>query len=545
MTAFRVSIFLAFAIIIGVPFALRPDAARDGNTAAGRTLVVITPHVPQIRTEFALAFDRWHRREHGEGVRIDYRVPGGTSEIVKQLESQYAAAAKAGFFDFADPANPTAAAGTIPFDVMFGGGSYDHTRVRDGVKVQVAGTERRIPMSIPAGFAPDILEGWFGDNSVGAQQLYDPGQYWIGTALSGFGIVYNADLYARLRLPAPTSFEDLTRPELMGLVVLADPRQSGSVTTTLDSILSNHGWDEGWRIIREMCANSRSFTNSATKPPIDVSAGEAAAGLAIDFYGRGQSQAVLARGQDPATARVGYVDPRGTVYIDADPISILRAGPSPDLARRFIEFLMTDEAQALWQFPAASDPASASNPIGAGGERMGPLRSELRRMPVRRAMYADATYRRAMIDGADPFELASKVKPAGWRSGIGIMMGAFAIDIAREQRDAWRALWTARRDPRFPADVREEMETLFYAFPETTLADGRVLAFTPETFKDVRGVWRDPAAQARCEIEYTAFHRRNYRRVVELAGRSAGDGRADDPAGVGAVPPNDSRADRR
>src|SRR5690606_17069006 len=173
--------------------------------------------------------------------------------------------------------------------------------------------------------------------------------YWLGTALSGFGIVYNRDVLEELGLPEPESFDDLTAFGYFNLLALADPRMSGSVTTTYESILNNQGWDSGWRTLREMAANSRYFATSSTRPPIDVSQGDAAAGLAIDFYGRGQAQEVMAAGETAETSRVGYVDPKGAVYIDADPVSILRGGPSPELAQRFVEFLLTDEAQALWQ----------------------------------------------------------------------------------------------------------------------------------------------------------------------------------------------------
>jgi len=513
MLASRLAIFVSLALILGVPFFLRPPSA-PATTEATATLVVVTPHVPQIRYEFARGFSRWYARWYGASVAIDYRVPGGTSEIVKMLEAQYHAAARTGRFDFADPINPTAPAGTIPFDLVFGGGSYDHGRLKTGVKVASSLGSSTLPMSIPAGFERAQMDRWFGENAVGAQVLYDPGQYWVGVALSGFGIVYNTVEYARLGLPPPQTFEDLTDPRLAGWVILADPRQSGSVATTLDSILSNYGWEKGWRVIREVCANSRTFSNSSPKPPIDVSQGEAAAGLAIDFYGRGQSQAVLLPGQDPSESRVGYVDPKGATYIDADPISILRAGPNPELAKRFIEYCLTEEGQALWQLPALASVRGRGNPVGEDGERLGPEQYELRRMPVRRVMYEK--YLGAMIDQANPFEIASKTTPAGWRSGIGVMMGAFAIDTAHDQRRAWRALNEARASARFPREVLGEMERLFYAFPETVMPDGSAVAFTPENFRAIREYWREPGAQAVCEVAYTGFFTTSYRRVVEL-----------------------------
>lgn len=513
----RILICAALALILGVPFALRPASTSDAPKNI-RTLVVITPHVQQIVNEFGAAFADWHERTHGQRVRVDFRQPGGTSEIINQLKAQYLSAAKAGRFDFSDPKDPKAPRGTMSCDLMFGGGSYDHTRLKTEVKLKAdkGGDEIVLPMSTPAGFSRDQLDAWFGENKIGAGHLYDPEQYWIGTALSSFGIVYNKDVLARLGIDPPGSFEELTNPKLAGWIALADPRQSGSVSTTLDAVLSYYGWEKGWRILREVSANTRYFTNSAPKPPIDVSQGEAAVGLVIDFYGRGQAQAVLKPGQSAGESRVGYSDPKGAVYIDADPISILRGGPDPELAKRFVEFCLTEEAQALWQFPARSNPRSSSNPIGASGARMGPRVNELRRMPVRRIMYEK--HEASMIDRIDPFGLASETKPKGWRTSISIMMPAFAIDVADEQRRAWRAMQRERAagDRR---GVLEAMERLFYAWPEVTMPDGTKLPFSESNYRAISAAWRDKGFLARSSVELTGFFKKNYERMIELEKR--------------------------
>jgi ABC-type Fe3+ transport system substrate-binding protein len=377
MTAARVIIALAFILILGIPFALRP--AEDKTTDRDAlTLIIITPHVTQIRYEFAKGFDRWHTRKFGQSARIDWRGPLGTTEIIKQLDAQYTAAIKGGHYELrGDPPEFIFPAGTIGMDLVFGGGTFDHGRIKNGVKTTIAGDggksrEVSCPMSIPAGFDAKDLQTWFGENKCGAQTLYDPDQYWTGVALSAFGIVYNRDVLKKLGLDEPRQFADLADPRYTGWIALADPRQSGSIATSFDSILSNEGWDQGWKILREMTANTRYFTSASTKPPIDVSEGEAAAGLAIDFYGRGQSQFVMLPGQTPETSRVGYVDPAGRVYIDADPCSILRGCPHPELAKRFIEFCLTDEGQALWQFHSVGSPQGANNPAGEDGKPLAP-----------------------------------------------------------------------------------------------------------------------------------------------------------------------------
>lgn len=578
MSVARALLILLLATILGVPFALRPTEQR--RALGGRTLVIVTPHVEQIRDEFARAFVAWHERTHHEKVHVDWRAPGGTQEIFKQLQAQYEAAVAGGKFDFSDPKDPKAAPGTIAYAMMLGGGSYDHGRLKAGIKLKdPSGQERSLAFSTPAGFPQAAMDEWFGENKVGAQNLYDKDQYWIGTALSSFGIVYNKEIYRALGLDEPRAFADLCDPRLQGLIALADPRQSGSITTTMDSIVNWYvwdrakregwdkdladamkkeredpakprweetlwpvrgpsiqgAWDDAWRVLREMACNTRYFTAAAPKPPLDVSHGEAAAGLAIDFYGRSQAQAILLPGQDASESRVGYVDPAGAVYIDADPVSILRGGSEPELARRFVEFCLSEEGQALWQFPAESNPRSKDNPAGPDARPMGPRTYELRRMPVRRTMYEK--YAGHMIDRVDPFSLASEVRPVFWRDAIGVMMGAFAIDIADDARGAWAALNRARaaaKQGRFPESTLAEMERLFYAWPTSPQPDradasrpdpaAPALEFGPRTCRQIREHWRNRTFQGRCVIEYTRFFRENDRTIIRLERQGAPQG---------------------
>ena len=572
----RIVLTLLLVVIVGVPFALRPRASERPDRDAP-TLVVITPHVQQIRYEFGLAFSAWHMREYGHPARIDWRTPGGTSEIRKLLTAEVIAAARRaeaiGDYELdviADPSLPGTSAtaemrlrpGAVGFDVVMGGGSFEHEQLKFGVTIpmRLAGATHRVRVRIstPASLDTGTLAEVFGENRIGAQTLYDPDLYWIGTALSGFGIVYNRDVLRRMGIGDPASFHDLTDPRLAGWIALADPRQSGSITTTFDSILGNYGWDRGWQILRDMTANARYFTNSSTKPPIDISQGEAAMGLVIDFYGRTQSQAVMRDGETVATSRVGYTDPKGATYVDADPVSILNGGSNVELAQRFVRFCLTHDAQALWQFPARDE----------RGDGLGPVQYELRRMPIRRDMYADMS---RFIDKVNPFDLASDVRNPGWRTGVEVMMAAFGIETAERQRQAWRALNAARGDAAVPRDVLAEMEAAFYAWPRTriihplqhpastalsdearkSIESHRVtsfdalrrfvgaeegglsesvrrelsvlvdappawLEFTPATYGAVRNVWRDPVVMDDLRIAYRAFFEQQYDRVVTL-----------------------------
>lgn len=496
------TLFLALVI---APLALRRTASEAPGLEDARTLIVVTPHLAQLREEFGRGFSAWHLAEHGEPVRVRYVTPGGTSEIIKQLKALYQAAWRDGRID---PETFASESGTVPIDVMFGGGSYDHGRLVNDLKVAhpETGDTVTVPMSVPAGFDAAQFEAWFGENRIGSQRLYHDEGYWQATALSSFGIVYNRREYAELGLPAPRSFEDLTDPVLMNRIALADPRLSGSITTTLDYILSHEGWDRGWRILREMSANARYFSGSSSKPPIDVSAGEAAAGLAIDFYGRGQAQSVLRPGQSPEDGVVGYADPAGSVFVDPDPVSVLRGGPEPELARRFVDYLLTEHGQAVWNFEPAGE--------HAGPEALGPARYALRRLPVRRMMYQEHFER--FTDRVNPYEIAGDDEPAGWRSSIGPIMGSFGIDTHPELVAAWRALNEARAETGFPSEVLAAMEHAFYAMPVHEMPDGTALPFNEANYRAVRGSWREPGWGVRSRIRYQQFFRDRYADVVRM-----------------------------
>ena len=99
------------ALLIALPLALRQDTTQL-PTGGARRLVILTPHGESIRREFAESFARDWQRRTGEAVYIDWRSPGGTSEIRMVLDAGYKAAEEEG------------RAG-VGIDLLFGGGAPD------------------------------------------------------------------------------------------------------------------------------------------------------------------------------------------------------------------------------------------------------------------------------------------------------------------------------------------------------------------------------------------------------------------------------------
>ena len=498
------------AILFGVPLFFRGDYVATPSNAA--TVIIISPHNEQIRHEFGHGFSKWYKVKYGEDAVAVWSVPGGTSEIRRMLQSQYGHAIETG----KEPGGEA--------DLVFGGGSYEHGVLKKEITKKYKGEEVTTTISVPAIIDQAVLDKVYGENLIGDIALYDPEGYWHGLALSGFGIVYNNEVLEEIGVDSPVSWEALCNPELIGRLALVNPAQSGSVTTAFEAILKNLGWERGWQVLRRAAANARYFSASSLKPPADVSQGDAAMGVCIDFYGRYQSQAIKSSGGGD---RVGYIDPPSATMIDPDPISLLRGAPNEELALRFIEYCMTKEAQALWQF-STND---------SSDDALGPDQFELRRMPVRREMYS--IYMDRMIDQVNPYETAraAPFPDRNMRAFIAPLFSGMAMDHHDALVEAWEVII---EHPAYPdtidlvtaKDVADpqlhELLVAFDAMPLIRTNEGTELPMdTPEDRSTLKygwlrdqwvedGLWHpeDHGASA-LQRDAARFFKQNYKSIIE------------------------------
>lgn len=430
----QVALFMTvLAVLIGVPLLVRPTSATVDPRA--RRVIIVTPHNEQIRSEFGRAFARWHEQHHGEPATVIWNTPGGTSEISRLLRSSWEASLHAG----REPGGDA--------DLLFGGGSFEFERLSKPIVVMTPSGERSASVLEPSGFDEAWIRERLGENDIGGRKLYDEQGRWIGAALSGFGIVWNNDALERLGRAAPTTWSDLADPAFAGWISMVNPAQSSSIATAIEAILEREGWVEGWRILRRATANARSYSASSTRVPIDVSQGDAAAGICIDFYGRAQAQSLVEADRahlgSSTTPRVGYVDPVGRTVIDSDPIAVLRNPVDREMARRFIDFVLSDEGQALWQFK-----------VGSPG---GPDRFELRRMPIRRS-FIDANLER-FVDRVDPFAIAQKPSHPNSDARLFVtpLFAGMSMDVHDRLTAAWQRIVSHPAYPRGAGIVTAEM----------------------------------------------------------------------------------------
>lgn len=513
----RTAAMLAFALrwqkelLVGVamlvtltgPFLLKPKES-TAPLRYDRRIVIISPHHDRIREEFGQAFAAHWKKQTGQTVFIDWRVPGGTSEIAMLIKSEALASfqqlwqrklgrewtpavvqsclsAKVPPGDATPEQQARQAylesnAGT-GMDVFYGGGAFDFEQqakagtlvAGDGVKTGLSALIKKHPE-------------WFGESGIpeklSGEPFRDPQARWCGSCLSTSGIVFNRDVLRRIGVSEdPKAWADLADPRYCGHIALSDPSKSGSVTKALEMLIQEQmqkaidlesparngkltqeqieaegvaaGWNEGLRLILRISANARYFTDFSTKIPLDVLRGDAAAGMCIDFYGRSAEEDVR---RPDGSSRVGFVSPLGGTSISVDPIGLLRGAPDPQLATAFMEFVLGDAGQKLWSFRV--------------GEPGGPRRHALRRLPVRRDLYTPENTARMSDGREEPFERAKAFiyhpeRTAASFNAIRFLVRVMCVDSHDELHSAWKAIIEAGMPERAIA-VLEDLTRVKY-----------------------------------------------------------------------------------
>ena len=434
---------------------------------------------------------------------------------------------------------------TSKLDLLWGGGVYDHNDAyRQGLTVAPwpPGREPTKWFVAPDGTAliPESMSG----------EIWRT-PWLFGNVLSTFGICYNVDRIRDLGITHPPQrWDDLADPAYFRQVAVADPTKSGSIAKAFEMIIQQKcreavlaagfsdrdiqefealfqkspsgerpggvpakyqeaieaGWRDGLKLIQLIGANARYFTDAATKIVIDVGMGDAAAGLAIDFYGRYQAQ--CSRAPD-GHERMVYVTPVGGSSVSADPVSLLRGAEHRDIAMRFIQFLVSEEGQKLWTYRP--------------GTPGGPERFALRRIPIRRDFYPsddpqlNAVHLEHVKYAADnladpavnPYALATNFTyQARWTAPLfgfhRTLIKSMCIDSGDELRQVWGAVIAKGGPAVNPAAVNQ-----LCRLPDRP---------EPLTWSNAANVLKK-YGEMKCAREWTEFYRENYRKVREELAR--------------------------
>ena len=322
---------------------------------------------------------------------------------------------------------------------------------------------------------------------IGSYPIHDPDGTYFGFALSGYGLMWNKLYLQAHKLKEPKEWTDLTNASLHGHLAMSAPSRSGTTHLTVEAILQGYGWEKGWEIILNMGGNMAAITERSFGVPQGVINGEFGIGIVIDFFGL----SAVASGFP-----VDFVYPSVTPIVPAN-IGLIKGGPNPENAKKFIHFLLSEEGQLLLFDPQIS------------------------RLPVIPELYTKAPKDfpnpfKMEVSNAD-FDIELSEKRYGLINSLFDQVATFRL---KELREAWKAIYKAESaiqksksrsgDVSKAAGLLTEARTLVSTVPINE-AQANDPTFNQNFKKEASQV------QAQYETEWDSTAKTNYAKAKKLA----------------------------
>lgn len=162
---------------------------------------------------------------------------------------------------------------------------------------------------------------------------------WTGFCVLTLGIGVNQlrfdSKYPGKKLPA--TWEDLLDPDYKGEIVMTNPVASSTAYLFLQDQLQRLGWEKGWDYLLQLSELVGQFPDSGSAPPKLIGTGEYTIGIAYLH--------ALAKYKDSGFY-INLVAPPQSVG-DVDCIAILKNTKQLSAAQKFVDFMLSTEAQEL------------------------------------------------------------------------------------------------------------------------------------------------------------------------------------------------------
>ncbi|PAQ15421.1 putative 2-aminoethylphosphonate ABC transporter substrate-binding protein [Bacillaceae bacterium SAOS 7] len=185
----------------------------------------------------------------------------------------------------------------------------------------------------------DMLEGYTPEGIDRVQpQFKDSNQpeKWVGNTAFMTGIAVNTAELEKKKLPMPTSYEDLLKPEYKGTLVMPHPASSGTGFLTVSAWLQMMGEEKGWEYMKKLHKNIATYTHSGSKPAKLASAGE---------YPIGVSMVYSAVKEKQKGAPVEVVLPKEGLGWEVEANALIKKedNKEEELAKAFLDWAISDD----------------------------------------------------------------------------------------------------------------------------------------------------------------------------------------------------------
>lgn len=280
-TVLRLAALLPAAALSGCAGGTQEQSALHFAPDDAKRLTIYTSHPEKIRVPFIREF------EDRTGIWVD-SVYGGTQEMLNRIVQEAA-----------DPQG----------DVMFGGG-VESLSTCGGCFDAYISPER---------------------SAITRREFFSPDALWTGFSALPLVFLYNTKLLAAEA--APKTWAELADAAWFGQIAFCSPEISGSCYTAISTAMQLYG--EGWLKGFVHNLNGRTLSQS-NEIAVQVAAGASMIGVTVES----NAMQAIADGSDLA-----YFYPTDGTSVVPDGVAVLAGAKHPENAKRFIDFVLGDEAQ--------------------------------------------------------------------------------------------------------------------------------------------------------------------------------------------------------
>jgi iron(III) transport system substrate-binding protein len=160
---------------------------------------------------------------------------------------------------------------------------------------------------------------------------FDAEKTYFATKLITTGIVYNTKAPMK-----PTSWQDLTKPEVKGQLIMPSPLYSGAAAIHVGTLLREPGF--GWSYFEALAKNGTKSARGNGAVLEAVASGQQLYGVIVDF--------MAIRAKDKGSP-VEFVFPKEGVTAVTEPVAILSTAKNPAAAKAFVDFLLSPAGQGV------------------------------------------------------------------------------------------------------------------------------------------------------------------------------------------------------
>ena len=153
--------------------------------------------------------------------------------------------------------------------------------------------------------------------------------HFTAARLGTLGIVYNTKQVKT----APAVWNDIFNPEFKGTFGIANPALSGTAYMSISLLVNQFGWE----FIEKMAANKTKIGKGSGLVVDDTESGKLAGCIAVDY---------ITLDKIKQGAPLAYVFPPEILVVPS-PVAIFKGTPNLSAAQKFVDFLLSKEAQEI------------------------------------------------------------------------------------------------------------------------------------------------------------------------------------------------------